>query len=192
VGPIIDGKAPRIRPETAVEDGTRVLVQRIEIHNPLRRDMTVEHEENGSFIEHEGKPLAGILHQSLVRLLGHFIHSAVIPISKIGGEVGLRSGDVTLGWDSVEKNAREVVDHTWVDRGVMQLLDDNLMIPMLSHMGPTQPPHQVGHTPIEVQEGGGIHGNTMVINRGLRGPVGIKPLGPFERDITEISKEIFQ
>jgi hypothetical protein len=117
VCPIVDCKTPGVWSETAVEDGARILVGGIQVHQALRSKVTVEHEEHSSVIEQEGEALPVVLHHSGVSHLWVIINSRVVPVAVESSEVVFTRNSTAGARDTVQENPLKVRDHTRVNPG---------------------------------------------------------------------------
>ena len=53
--PVLDGETQWVRPKTAVKDWARILMDGVEIDNPLGGKVAVRHQENSSVVQEEGE-----------------------------------------------------------------------------------------------------------------------------------------
>jgi hypothetical protein len=121
VSPVIDGKASWTGLEAAVKNHAWVLVESVEVHNTLGSNMAMEHQQSGTFVEEEGKPLVSILDHGLVCLLRNlrdFRDSTVVPIGVVGRKVLLRGRDNAQGRNAMVENAREIIYYSLVNIGL--------------------------------------------------------------------------
>ena len=173
-GPVVDSHGPPLRAEGAIKDGTRVLVDCIQVDHPLGGGVCMEEEKHKAAIKEESVASFVVFKGCLISLVGISVHGTVVPVGKSGHKVCLSGISIAVGRNTIIENAGQSYQKVRRKPCPLEATKDGGVVSVGSHVGATNPPHQVSCTAIVVHEGGRDHGGPGGVDFLFVGPAGGK------------------
>jgi hypothetical protein len=141
VSPIVNRVAPRVGPVGAIEDGSRILVDGIEVNDALRSQVAVQHKEHDTWVKENSETLLVVLDNSIESFAGVVFNRRVIAVLVVSAKIILVRRYITIGRDAINKNSPDIIDDSLVDIGGGQLGKGRMMVTMGANMWPSDPPN---------------------------------------------------
>ncbi|CAB9528587.1 hypothetical protein (Partial), partial [Seminavis robusta] len=107
-------------------------------------------------------------------------------------EIVLISESPAVGRYPRVENPFQATDNVGVSSSIGQSFNGRSVVPVGSNMRPTNPPDQISHTPVKVQQGGSGHLDTVEVQLGLRFPASWVSTDSAETGSPKLRKELFE
>ena len=138
---------------------------------PWGFDMTMQEEDKEAPIEQEGEAPFVVLEGGLVGLIWVRSGRGMVAIAEEGSEILLRGISIAVGGDAIKEDAVQDRQQGLGEACLAEPGQDGRVITVGSHMGAANPTDEVSSRAIEMEEGGRHHGDPVLVEFCLRGPV---------------------